>query len=148
MSVGVLMAALIAWMTANSDMAAPEYGARVEIRTPEQLWYMFNPGQEFPEDPANGRVHGLYQADTIYLSTDCPLTDVFCQSVVLHELVHHYQDYGEGELVCYGQREREAYLLQQKWLEQRGVDIWDHLDPLYTMMVWQVGCGPHGEGVR
>lgn len=149
MTASLLLGAFIAWMTANSDLPRPDVRPIIEVKTPEELWHMYLPGREFPEDPDDGRVHGLYIAGTIYISSNCPLSDLFCQSVILHELVHAYQEQMD-EVECLGRLEAEAYRLQKQWLEERGISIWDHLDPLYTMMVMQAGCGPEflGEAPR
>lgn len=42
------------------------------------------------------------------------------QSYLVHELVHHAQLIGRKIFPCPAAKEREAYILQNKWLEMRG----------------------------
>ncbi len=42
------------------------------------------------------------------------------QSYLVHELVHHTQLIGRKEYPCAAAKEREAYMLQNRWLEARG----------------------------
>lgn len=42
------------------------------------------------------------------------------QSYLVHELVHHTQLIGRKEYPCPAAREREAYMLQNQWLEAHG----------------------------
>lgn len=143
----VTLAALTAWMSGKTDHATPDYAPDIVTKSPREMWWMMYPGQPFPENPDNGRVHGLYINGTIYLSDAIPY-GVWRDSVILHELVHHYQ--ADSPPVCLGQMEREAYEVQEQWLKERGVDIWDYLDPLWTISIFTIGCGPQAEnfGVR
>jgi hypothetical protein len=141
---GFKLAAFSAWLTNKTEYPTPS-APEIVRKSDKALWWMMQPGVPFPENPADGRVHGLYIDGTIYLAETCG-DSAWCDSVLLHELVHHYQSESGVDLPCLGEQEREAYQIQEKWLAERGVDIWDHLDPLWTVIVWQIGCGV--EGIR
>ena len=73
---------------------------------------------------------GVYDSDiqTIFLPDGhCP-GDLLDQSILLHELVHHVQVVTGMEYPCPPARERLAYELQARWLQEMGVE-----DP-YTFM--------------
>ena len=137
----ILLAAFVAWLGSNSDLPMPDRAPIIETVSAERIWHMANPGVPFPEDPDDGRVFGAQAADTIYLSDETDLSTVFGQSVLLHEYIHYVQEVEGMDFPCYGQREKHAYMIQKRWLEQQGADLWDHVDPLYTMFVWMIGCG-------
>jgi hypothetical protein len=44
------------------------------------------------------------------------------QSYVVHELVHHAQALSGKRYPCQAAKEREAYVLQNRWLSERGED--------------------------
>lgn len=132
MNVGLILAPFIAWMSTYSDLPAPSYAPEIRMQSAEELWHIMHPGVPQPENPDDGRVRGLHIAGTIFLDEDCPLSDTFCRSILLHELVHFYQ-FEAGIEACIGELEAEAYATQRLWLEQRGVNIWDHLDPLWVL---------------
>lgn len=41
-------------------------------------------------------------------------------SYLVHELVHHAQFFSKKKYACNNEKEREAYVLQNKWLAERG----------------------------
>jgi len=49
-------------------------------------------------------------------------------SVLVHEMVHHLQNVGEVSYPCPQAREKPAYLMQAKWLEQHGLDLGKEFD--------------------
>jgi hypothetical protein len=85
----------------------------------------------YGENPHGGTcVCGLYdpETETIWLPEDCRADDIFNQSTLLHELVHHVQTVTEMDYPCLAAREPLAYGLQAQWLQESGVE-----DP-YAMM--------------
>ena len=54
----------------------------------------------------------IYLPDTFTLGRD--------DYILLHELVHHLQDEGGGDFACLAEREREAYALQTRFVEENG----------------------------
>lgn len=143
--IGMILAPIIVWFSLHTELPVPDYMPEIKMVSDERLWNIYMPGIPFPENPDDGRVLGLYSADVVYISEDCPLSDAFCVSILVHEMVHHYQDHSDREYACLGEREEEAYRIQQLWLKHRGIDIWEHIDPMWTIMTWQLGCGYSAE---
>ena len=62
------------------------------------------------------------------------------KSVLFHELVHHlqYQNDIDSTVECTGDLEKEAYTLQDKWLQEKyGVTVWDtiEINRLYFLII-------------
>lgn len=72
------------------------------------------------------RVFAWYAPNgTVYIDQALDLKrDVFAQSILVHELVHHVQRLKTGRAAAdcaeWRQREHEAYALQIQWLRNRG----------------------------
>lgn len=73
---------------------------------------------------AGGRtdVGGLYdpEAVTVYLRDDWDAASLRGRATLLHELVHHVQDFNKVPARCRAERERLAYKLTLEWLRQQG----------------------------
>lgn len=73
---------------------------------------------------AGGRtdVGGLYdpEAVTVYLRDDWDAASLRGRATLLHELVHHVQDFNKVPARCRAERERLAYELTLEWLRQQG----------------------------
>ena len=67
------------------------------------------------------RLGGLYipDADKIYLREGLDLNDPRHKSILVHEIVHYVQDQ-LGVQGSVEQLERQAYALQEKWLQEQG----------------------------
>ena len=68
---------------------------------------------------------------TIFLNKDFWWASVRDQSILLHELIHHMQytkNWEQYRKKCKGHIEKEAYDLQEKWLEQRGLTLAKTID--------------------
>jgi hypothetical protein len=65
----------------------------------------------------------LYMRDTstVYLPSGWNGAELYDQATLLHELVHHMQNFNRVPSECNAQRERQAYDLTRKWLEEQGV---------------------------
>jgi hypothetical protein len=48
------------------------------------------------------------------------------QSYIVHEMVHHAQTLSGRTFACHDAKEKEAYILQNRWLEEQGES------PIYT----------------
>ena len=62
------------------------------------------------------------------------------KSVLFHELVHHlqYENDIDSTVKCQGELEKEAYTLQDEWLQETyGVDVWDtiQINQLFFMLI-------------
>ena len=58
---------------------------------------------------------------TIYLPTGWDSRTVYQKAVLLHELVHHVQNFNKISFPCEGEREKQAYALTVRWLAEQGV---------------------------
>ena len=72
----------------------------------------------------------LYNHKTkiIILQKHFSIDSIKDQSILLHELVHHFQYYWNPikyKKMCKGRVEREAYDIQSQWLEKKGHNIFD-----------------------
>lgn len=110
----------------------------VEFKTNEQLCAMQFADKCTPD--SSWDFAAIYTLNTIHLNVDCDYNnDVYCQSVLLHELVHHYQAYSDVDYILkcdvdpVAPKEFEAYKIQIKWLEDQEVDPWKFLDGLSVM---------------
>lgn len=112
---------LIAWIAINTS-----YDLSTVYRDPPTISFC-QIGDVIPYERSNlvvdASLLAVFDQDRRHISLRRPWTilSYFDQSVLLHELVHDAQlQAGEGE--CPGDKEREAYLLQDKWLFERGVN--------------------------
>jgi hypothetical protein len=85
------------------------------------------------------RRRGLYDPDTQTIYLISPWDSFVAQdvSVLLHELVHHRQAVA-GHWYCPGAQELPAYRLQEKWLNEQGLQ--GNID--WIAVVLEAGCTP------
>ena len=77
---------------------------------------------------------------TVILNKNFDITTVHDKSVLFHELVHHlqYENDIDSTVECRGQLEKEAYTLQDEWLQEKyGVNVWDtiQINQLFFVMI-------------
>jgi Domain of unknown function (DUF6647) len=60
---------------------------------------------------------------TVYLPEGWTGETVAEQSVLVHEMVHHLQNLAGLKFACAGEREKPAYLAQDKWLRLHGLEL-------------------------
>lgn len=64
---------------------------------------------------------GAYLLGRIYLREEAWNPESFrAQSYLVHELVHHIQLVSHRSYPCHAVKEREAYMLQNEWLQEHG----------------------------
>ena len=72
----------------------------------------------------DSNILGIYNHDTqrIHIRKDIHFyhSKTVYASILLHELVHHMQWESKKEFRCRGEKEEEAYDLQDKWLKEQG----------------------------
>ena len=122
----ILLGILIQWLSLNSE---------VDIKSPPEVMVMSS--QELAEK-YGGPVHGLYSHPeaTIYLADHVDLSTIQGASVLLHELVHHYQNVSGAMdgYNCVQESEKLAYDLQVVYLEQNNAKLMPELDPFNIIM--------------
>lgn len=117
---GAILQRLIAWIADNTHYSPPK-PPRVVFEDEESLAKRFYGGVPTDDEPL--QVKALYDhASGTVLLCDCwDVDDVFDQSVLLHELVHHVQRHNRTVSQCRAALEAEPYKLQAKWLAEQGV---------------------------
>tara|TARA_B100000424_G_scaffold57092_1_gene41149 strand:+ start:311 stop:799 length:489 start_codon:yes stop_codon:yes gene_type:complete len=98
--------------------------------------------REFWELDTKGVPLALYDHvdKIIILNKNFDITTVHDKSVLFHELVHHVQYHNgiDSTVNCQAELEKEAYNLQDKWLQEKyGVTVWDtiKLNRLFFMVI-------------
>lgn len=77
---------------------------------------------------------------TIILNKKFDIETIHDKSVLFHELVHHiqYENDIDSSVECRGDLEKEAYNLQDEWLQEKySVSVWDtiKMNKLFFMMI-------------
>ena len=86
------------------------------------------------------RLVGFFNKDlTIYMHQNFTADTPHRQSQLLHELVHYVQwaNMSPNESYCLGQMEHEAYLLQNQWRAQQGLEP---VSDEFTLMMLAASC--------
>ena len=76
----------------------------------------------------------------IILNENFDIKTIRDKSVLFHELVHHlqYENDIDSTVECRGDLEKEAYTLQDAWLQEKyGVNVWDtiEINQLFFMII-------------
>ncbi|MCR9254727.1 MAG: hypothetical protein NXI16_01375 [Alphaproteobacteria bacterium] len=138
-----MIAGLLAYVVVQMGGPVPDYDVKVRKYEQQELCQMVA-GR--PCDAAFGEeVLGTYYLGTGHIGLDqnLDLNDPFPQSILLHELVHYVQDTRLDDYACLGDREREAYEIQIKWLEEKhDIDAFGdgYLHGLWTVSQFMLGC--------
>ena len=91
-----------------------------------------------PNEPTQRRVVALYDNNlrTIFLTDDWLEQLPADQSILLHEMVHHVQNVAELKFECPMQREKLAYLAQDKWLSRFGMSLEKEFEvDMFTVLI-------------
>jgi hypothetical protein len=90
---------------------------KIVVRTEKQLMELFCPGKKCD-------VSGLYSNGVIYIDKRIDIKNEIDVSILYHEFVHHVQAQIHGptnDCKLWHKKEKEAYLLQKKYLKSRGI---------------------------
>ncbi|MGH1438960.1 MAG: DUF6647 family protein [Cellvibrionaceae bacterium] len=122
----ILLGILIEWLSLN---------ANIEISTPPDVVVMSSADLN---KKYGSPVHALYahHEAKIYLSSHIDLATIQGASVLLHELVHHYQNVSGAMdgYNCARESERLAYETQRVYLESNQVELMPELDQFNIVM--------------
>lgn len=122
----ILLALLIEWLHLNADMTI-EHAPTVEIHSPESL-----------EKKYGAPVYALYahHEGTIYLADTVDLSTITGASVLIHELVHHYQNISGAmdDYACIRESEKMAYNIQRDYLTANKAAVMPELDPFNVLV--------------
>ena len=131
---------MIQWIEDNSTYT---YGGqplpRIELHSADRICSEIFPDRE---SHADCNIAGYFDHDTnlIVISdtvTEYMVEDHFYETVLLHELVHFLQYYdGEYERAeCKQALEKDAFALQDQWIDEQGIDPEQKNDPLFVIFV-------------
>lgn len=132
-----LLTEIVTWLAENYALAAIQDHPRVEFARQRKLVAMRYDSllpdgwrEDSSQDPAVPAVHqrevvALYNdlTKTIFLSDTWTGTTPAEMSVLVHEMVHHLQNVAGLKYDCPAAREKPAYLAQDRWLQQYGLDL-------------------------
>ena len=122
MTLEMLVAVLLTWISANSNYPMPDHLPTVKFApaTVIQQAACGEPCSAIGYDDGNG---------TVFIDDRLRTLETACErSVLLHELVHTDQDLvrrwnNAPPPIQQDYREHEAYAMEKKWLAQNGVDM-------------------------
>jgi hypothetical protein len=112
------VAELVQWIAVHSDYAAQfRLPPTFVFLSPDQIRHTFS-GAALGYRSDTSSVRAAQTNGTIYLPETFTLDrDDY---ILVHELVHHLQDESGKKFECLAAREREAYVLQTKFVQERG----------------------------
>ena len=127
-----IITALIIWLGANTP-----YNTNFDLPTviflpQDQMEEMFYKGS----NKMPNTLHGLYdkESDTIILSDQWDRRKPWDMSVLLHEMIHYLQDQNKMKFNCVANMEKDAWPIQQLYLEKQHDYIWDYDGLWYTVI--------------
>ena len=111
----LLVLSYLTWIGVQTGLAVPA-SPSIEFVSQEDM-------QQRSKRPFS-TVVALYDrpTSTIYLPNGWKPEALYDRAMLLHELVHHVQEFNKLPSPCSAQRERQAYDLTRQWLGERGVD--------------------------
>jgi hypothetical protein len=111
---------LMGWIAANSGYSVqPFQTPSFAFLSPDALRHTFSSGSSLGYSSETNSIRAAQVRGTIYL----PSTFVLGRDdyILLHELVHYLQDESGKSFDCLATREREAYALQSRFVEETGI---------------------------
>ena len=107
-----LVLSLLAWIAMQTGLAVPPPPS-VQFVSHEQILKLAGG----PMD-----VQGLYDREgaIVYLRDDWDAADLRSRAALVHELVHHVQEFNKVPMRCRAEHELLAYNLALEWLRQQG----------------------------
>ncbi len=110
------------WLQSEYHLELPGSHPDIVSKSPEEL-ITRRYGEGIAFDP--GEIVALYDAEaqTIFVSDDWMGTSVAELSILVHEMVHHFQAEAGTIFACAAEREKLAYRAQQDWLSLFGQDL-------------------------
>ncbi len=130
-----------AWVADALEVPVPEVLPQIVISTPRHMARL-RFGDDFTEDRAD-RVLALYDSarQVIHIPATWTGTEPVEMSVLVHEMVHHFQQVNGMSFPCPAAREKQAYDVQQAWLERHGETLTGsfEINPLALMLLTTCG---------
>jgi hypothetical protein len=132
---GMLLAVIILWLTANFELPATDQHPNVEFASPQAIAAIRYQSLLAASGPQIDRTWALHEeqndqsqivaiyvdeTETIYLPLAWTGRTPEELSVLVHETVHHLQNLGAMKHACAQEREKLAFAAQEKWLNMFG----------------------------
>ena len=124
-----LLAAIEAWLALHFDLPSVDHHPRIELVPPAKIAALRYPGllsNPTTESAPNGHSSAASRSDVVAVYSDATQTIYLPEgwtgrtpaelSVLVHEMVHHVQNVGGLKYQCPQEREKLAYLAQERWL--------------------------------
>ena len=136
-----------AWLSSNFDLPAitdrpaVAFTSKTELATMRAKDRVSSQGfmqAVAPNEPTQRRVVALYdnKLRTIFLTDDWLEQLPADQSILVHEMVHHVQNVAGLKFECPMQREKLAYLAQDKWLSRFGMSLEKEFEvDMFTVLI-------------
>jgi len=127
-----ILTALMIWLGANTPFNTNYDIPNILFVTQDQMEQMFYKGS----NKMPNTLHGLYdkESDTIILSDQWDRRKPWDMSVLLHEMIHYLQDQNKMKFNCLANMEKDAWPIQQLYLEKQHDYIWDYDGLWYTVI--------------
>ena len=136
-----LVVTLLAWICVHTSLHAPDPPRVVSVSTK-----MMNRMMNAPESVS---IRALYNRSEkiVYLREDWDISNVRDRSDLLHELVHHVQNFNKVPAACIMALEEDAFNLQFAWLRDQGVADPSNVvgvNPLFVVLLSRCAEGETG----
>lgn len=142
---GRLLEALATWVGAKLEQPIPTSLPKLVFKPVGQVaaLRLKQYASEIIQQHGRPDILSIYDSreKTIYLSDTWTGATAADLSVLVHELVHHFQEAHQSKFECDAAREAKAFELQEKWLKLFGETLEDEfqIDP-FTLLV-RTSCG-------
>lgn len=132
-----VVAVVAAWVADELGVPVPAVLPEVHLSSRQTLADLNRAGGG-AASPGGARVAALYdpREGRIHLATGWTGRTAEEVSLLVHEMVHHFQTLGGAHFACPAEREREAYSVQDRWLGLFGRSLATSfgLEPLFLLV--------------
>ena len=127
-----ILTALMIWLSANTFYSTDHPLPNVIFLSQAEMNALYYKDNE--HEPSD--LHGMYnkEEDVIILPDTWDIRNPWDQGVLLHEMIHYYQDMNEMKFDCTQEMEQDAWPIQQFYLKKVHNYDWD-CDQLWYMMI-------------
>jgi hypothetical protein len=131
--------AVAAWVAEYRGTDIPERLPLIVYLPHDRLVAAFDAARQSAGSQASTDLLAFYNSrtETIYLSSDWTGDSPAELSILVHEMVHHFQQVEAERFACGAAREKDAYAAQEAWLQERGLTLESALgtNPLFVLLV-------------
>ena len=127
-----ILTALMIWISANTYYNTDHPLPNVVFLPQEEMNKMYYKDNEHEPDS----LHGMYdkEKDIIILPDTWDSRDAWSQGVLVHEMIHYYQDQNKMTYNCTQEMEKDAWPIQQFYLKKVQNYDWQY-DQLWYIMI-------------